>query len=132
LPKKQKPPPVVTVSRLKKQTSWRWTMKVRGNIRLAISIIAIAIFLGVSAMCASDAYANDIWVSAYYGGWEQGDVNWTGHMTADKIDYSAVTHIIHFAIQPKSDGTIDFNTLYITPANSASLMKYAKAAGKKV
>ncbi len=107
-------------------------MKGRGNIRLAISIIAIAIVLGVSVMGASDAYANDIWVSAYYGGWAQGDVNWTGRMTADKIDYSAVTHIIHFAIQPKSDGTIDFNTLYITPANSASLMTYAKPAGKKV
>lgn len=107
-------------------------MKFRANIRLAISIIAIAIVLGVSVMGASDAYSNDIWVSAYYGGWMQGDVNWTGHMTADKIDYSAVTHIIHFAIQPKADGTIDFNTLYITPANSASLMQYAKPAGKKV
>ncbi len=109
-------------------------MKCKGNIRskIAICFLAVAIILGVSVMGASDAYANDIWVTAYYGGWEQGDVNWTGHMSADKIDYSAVTHIIHFAIQPKSDGTIDFNTLYITPANSASLVKNAKAAGKKV
>lgn len=107
-------------------------MTSRGNIRLAISIIAIAIVLGVSVMGASDAYANDIWVTAYYGGWMQGGPGWTGHMTADKVDYSAVTHIIHFYIQPKHDATIDYTTGSVTPENSTSLVSRARAAGKKV
>lgn len=107
-------------------------MKGKGSIRIAVSIIAIAIVLGVSVMGASDAYSNDIWVTAYYGAWMQGGPGWTGHMTADKIDYSAVTHIIHFVIVPKNDATIDYTTSSVTPENSASLLKYAKAAGKKV
>jgi chitinase len=106
-------------------------MKGKGNIRLAISIIAIAIVLGITVMGASDTYANDIWVSAYYGGWMQ-DCGYTGYMNADKIDYSAVTHIIHFAISPKHDGTIEFSANCILPENSASLVTYARAAGKKV
>jgi len=76
-------------------------------------------------------YAKDIWISAYYGGWAQG-CGYVGNMQADKIDYSAITHIIHFAIKPLPDGFIDDTTLCITPENSAALIKHAHAAGKKV
>lgn len=107
-------------------------MKIKGTIRNAICLIAIAIVLGLSGTSASDVYANDIWVTAYYGAWMQGGPGWTGHMTADKIDYSAVTHIIHFVIVPKPDGTIDYTTSSVTPENSADLVKRARAAGKKV
>ncbi len=107
-------------------------MKGKGKIRVAIGFIAIAIILAVSVMGISNAYANNMWVTAYYGAWMQGGPGWTGHMTADKVDYSTVTHIIHFVIVPKHDATIDYTTSSVTPENSASLISHAKAAGKKV
>jgi len=73
----------------------------------------------------------DIWVSAYYAGWSQG-CGYDGHLQADQIDYSAVTHIIHFAIIPNPDGSIDYETNCITSENSARLIQKAHSAGRKV
>lgn len=94
--------------------------------------VCIFVILGILGIGTCGAYANDIWVTGYYGAWMQGGPGWTGHMTADKVDYSAVTHIIHFYIQPKHDATIDYTTGSLTPENSASLISHARAAGKKV
>ena len=107
-------------------------MNINCKLTIAVFAITIAIVLGISVVAAPNAFANDLWVTAYYGAWMQGGPGWTGHMTADKIDYSAVTHIIHFTIFPKHDGTLDFTTGSVTPENSADLVKRAKAAGKKV
>ncbi len=107
-------------------------MKINPKLTVAAFAITIAIVLGISVVAAPNAFANDLWVTAYYGAWMQGGPGWTGHMTADKIDYSAVTHIIHFTIFPKHDGTLDFTTGSVTLENSADLVKRAKAAGKKV
>jgi chitinase len=108
----------------------RWTMKRQGfRTRLAAWVSCLA--AAMTLLCIPHAYAADMWVSAYYGGWAQG-CGYIGNMQADKIDYSAVTHVIHFAIQPLPDGSIDDTALCITPVNSASLVTQAHAAGKKV
>lgn len=109
-------------------------MKKRENVgarfiiaALFASVIALSVF---STPVIVNAQSN-LWVTAYYGGWAQG-CGYVGNMQADKIDYSAVTHIAHFAILPKADGTLDDLTLCITPQNSASLINLAHAHGKKV
>jgi chitinase len=124
---------VATVSNTREQAIWRWAMKSKNDIkaRIVICLLGAAIVIGLSVASSSNVYAQSMWVSAYYGGWAQG-CGYVGNMQADKIDYSAVTHIIHFAIQPLPDGSIDDTTLCITPENSASLISHAHAAGKKV
>jgi chitinase len=76
----------------------------------------------------------DVWVSAYYAGWMQGcsNTNSGGYLNPEDIDFSAVTHIIHFAIKPNADGSIDFVEDCIFPQNSESLVDAAHSAGKKV
>jgi len=72
-----------------------------------------------------------LWISAYYAGWTQGCKS-SGHLDPEEIDYSALTHIIHFAIVPNSDGSIDFSTKCIFPENSYNLVTAAHAGRKKV
>src|SRR6266850_1142814 len=73
----------------------------------------------------------NLWVSAYYAGWSQGWTN-NGILPAEAIDYSALTHVVHFALVPRADGTVDPDANSITTTNSAALVARAHAAGKKV
>ncbi len=73
----------------------------------------------------------DIWVSAYYAGWMQG-CGYKGHLSAEQIDYSAVTHILHFSLMPNPDGSLNDSINCVTEENSARLLNEAHAAGKKV
>jgi chitinase len=68
----------------------------------------------------------DLWSTAYYAVWLQGT------MPPSKVDYTAVTHIIHFAIVPNSNGTLDTTANGMTPKYSTNLVAVAHAAGKKV
>jgi chitinase len=71
------------------------------------------------------------WVTAYYAGWSQGGVN-NGVLPAEQIDYSAIGHIIHFALVPNPNGTLDDQKNSVTAANANVLISCAHAAGKKV
>ena len=53
-------------------------------------------------------------------------------MPASNIDFTALTHIIHFSLAPNSDGTLNSSDNGITTANSADVVSRAHAAGKKV
>lgn len=57
-------------------------------------------------------------------------------MSPDKIDFSAITHLIHFSIVPRADGTIEDtahgNLNAITPEQSRDVVSRAHAAGDKV
>jgi chitinase len=86
--------------------------------RLAICII-------LSCFFSSLAQA-DLWRTAYYPGWEQSD------MPASSIDFSALTHIIHFSVVPNDDGTLNADDNDVTAANSADIVSKARAAGVKV
>jgi spore germination protein YaaH len=68
----------------------------------------------------------DLWSTAYYAAWLQGS------MPASNIDYTAVSHIIHFSVEPNANGTLNTNVNGITPAYSTDLITRAHAAGKKV
>ena len=67
-----------------------------------------------------------LWTSGYYPGWEQSS------MPASDIDFSALTHVIHFSLVPNSNGSLNSSDNGITAAYSADLISRAHAAGTKV
>ncbi|MDE3059248.1 MAG: T9SS type A sorting domain-containing protein, partial [Bacteroidota bacterium] len=71
------------------------------------------------------------WVTAYYAGWSQG---WSdnGVLPAEQIDYSAVTHIIHFGLDVHADGTLDDQANSVHADNAKAVIAAAHAAGKKI
>ncbi|MDE3057019.1 MAG: T9SS type A sorting domain-containing protein [Bacteroidota bacterium] len=71
------------------------------------------------------------WATAYYAGWQQGYNN-TGYLPAQDVDYSAVTYVIHFALVPQSNGTLDDQSNSVTAYNANALVTAAHAVGKKV
>ncbi|MGH7978084.1 MAG: glycoside hydrolase family 18 protein [Limisphaerales bacterium] len=84
-----------------------------------------AVFSGVICLCGSIARAG-LWSTGYYPGYEQ------SFMPASNIDFTALTHIIHFSVIPNSDGTLNSSDNDITLANSADIVTRARAAGKPV
>jgi len=84
---------------------------------------AILLFL---ALFAATAARGEVWVTGYYTGWRQ------NRLPADRIDFDAVTHVVHFAVVPRADGTIDAASNMLTPANVASAVRAAHLAGKKI
>lgn len=99
---------------------------------VAVLAASAALLTGAAAAPhAARAADTPIWVTAYYPVWNQ-----SGALTPDKIDYSAITHLVHFAIVPRADGTIE-DTIHgtmnaITPAQSADVVSRAHKAGDKV
>ncbi|NJD22519.1 MAG: hypothetical protein FIA82_07590, partial [Melioribacter sp.] len=93
-----------------------------------IMYIMIFIFLIFTGNLFSQS---KLWATAYYAGWMQGQNN-DGHLPAQNIDFSAVTHIVHFALVPNSDGTLDTVSNSITAINSSELISRAHAKGVKV
>jgi chitinase len=67
----------------------------------------------------------DLRVTAYYPGYRQ------NYLTPSNIDFSAVTHIIHFSVMPNADGTLNTGANGLTPSYSTNLVTSAHAAGRK-
>ncbi len=53
-------------------------------------------------------------------------------MPASNIDFTALSHIIHFSVVPNSNGTLNSSSNSITLANSTDVVTRAHAAGLKV
>src|SRR5436190_533150 len=68
----------------------------------------------------------DLWVTGYYPGWEQ------GALPASTVDFNAVTHLIHFAVVPNANGTLNSTANVVSPSNSDSIVTNAHNAGRKV
>jgi chitinase len=86
---------------------------------------ALAVLFLLGAFAPPSAISQG-WVTAYYTGWRQ------SRLAADQIDYDAVTHVVHFAIVPRPDGTLDASGNLMTPANVASAVRAAHEANKKI
>src|ERR1700721_2542006 len=85
------------------------------------------LFLFVFACCLQRSPAGAaFWTTAYYPGYEQ-----MYSMPASNIDFTALTHVIHFCLIPNPDGSLDASGNDITPAGSTDLVTRAHAAGKK-
>lgn len=86
---------------------------------------AIVFFLsGAVYLFISAAHAE--WCTGYYPGYEQ------SILPASNIDFTALTHIIHFSVIPNTDGTLNSSDNGITLANSTDIVMRAHAAGKLV
>ncbi|HLX11564.1 MAG TPA: glycosyl hydrolase family 18 protein [Bacteroidota bacterium] len=92
-------------------------------------LCAFAIF--AAAVGGTASAQTKIWATAYYAGWAQGYNN-TGNLPAQAVDYTAITQINHFALVPKSDGTLDDQSNSVTAYNASVLIPLAHAAGAKV
>ncbi len=77
------------------------------------------------SVVAMEAHAG-LWISAYYAGWMQ------SYLPAQQVDFTAMTHIIHFAVVPRVDGTLDGDANAVTLANSKDIVARAHAAKVKV
>jgi chitinase len=82
-----------------------------------LSILAFGLISGVANAA--------LWSTGYFPGWQQ------AVMPATNIDFAALTHIIHFAVVPRADGTLDTNACNLTSANSMGLVSSAHAADRK-
>jgi len=67
----------------------------------------------------------DLWVTGYYPGYE------SDQMAPSNIDFSTLTHVIHFALVPEPNGSIDSSEFGLTPSACATLVGLAHTAGKK-
>ncbi|HEY6169126.1 MAG TPA: glycoside hydrolase family 18 protein [Verrucomicrobiae bacterium] len=68
----------------------------------------------------------DLWSTTYYAAWLQGT------MPASNVDFTAISHVIHFSAVPNANGSLDTSINVLTPANSADVVARAHAAGCKV
>jgi chitinase len=75
--------------------------------------------------CLAATAQADLWTAAYYPGYEQDS------LPPSAIDFTVVTHIIHFSVAPNTDGSLDTSANGIAPAYSGSLVSAAHAAGRK-
>ena len=68
------------------------------------------------------------WISAYYLSGDDG----SGRLPATAIDFSAITHLIHFGLFPNADGTLGPVSGVIPESDSKTVLALAHAAGCKV
>ena len=102
------------------------------RVRCFVKVFSLILVLSMHFALSSKAYAeSDVWVSAYYAGWMQG-CGYEGYLSADEIDFDAVTHVIHFSLMPEPNGSLDDSINCISPENSADIVAAAHQAGKKV
>lgn len=83
----------------------------------------------ISANCFSTKASPQTlsWVTGYYFS----PTNYGGLPVAE-IDYPALTHIVHFAVLPKSDGTFEDTSLGYVTTYAADLIQTAHQNGVKV
>jgi len=64
------------------------------------------------------------WVTGYYPGYA------ASSMAASNIDFTTITHVIHFSLIPQSNGTIDATANNLTKSAITNLVGSAHAAGR--
>ncbi len=82
----------------------------------------------LAALCCLPALTSraDLWRTGYFPGWEQAG------MPAASLDFTALTHLVHFSVVPNADGSLNTSVNNLTTANSADVVTRAHAAGVKV
>jgi chitinase len=67
-----------------------------------------------------------LWCTGYFPGYNDGN-----SMAPTDIDFSVVTHVVHFSVIPQSDGSLDYIDNGITNGASAAIISAAHAAGRQ-
>jgi chitinase len=86
---------------------------------LALAAVSVLALVGTPGQAA-------LWSTGYYPGYRQ------SYYAPSNIDFTALSHVIHFSARPNSSGTLNTSTESITPAYSTDLVSRAHAAGAKV
>jgi chitinase len=89
--------------------------------------VALLLMLGLRGplLALSAPGATNLWSTGYYPAYRQ------SYYPPAAIDFSALSHLIHFSIGPRADGSLDTQGQGLTPALSADLVAKAHAAGTK-
>jgi chitinase len=92
-----------------------------------IAAAAIAFLAVLSSPHAADCSVR--WVTGYYAAYSefQPGVN----MPPSAVDYTALTHVIHWPVVPLADGTFDPEAFGMTVAQSAAVVSLAHNAGTR-
>ncbi|MDD5570238.1 MAG: glycosyl hydrolase family 18 protein [Bacteroidales bacterium] len=83
--------------------------------------IMLFLLIGISVK----SFAQNIWVSGYYPGWDQ------TAMPPDSINFNSITHLIHFSFEPANNGTLQ-NNFGLDATHVNATVAAAHNAGKKV
>lgn len=70
-----------------------------------------------------------LWVTGYLPGWRQSGESFP---CLTKQDLQFLTHIIHFAVMPKPDGSLDTETLNVGTSSQKLAVRLAHEAGKPI
>ena len=88
---------------------------------------SLAAFLLVGTVMAVPLSGRaDLWSTAYYAGWSQ------SALPAANVDFTAVSHVIHFSVVPNANGSLNSSANSLTAGNSTDVVTRAHAAGRKV
>ena len=92
-----------------------------------IAAAAVAFLAVLSSPHAADCSVR--WVTGYYAAYSefQPGVN----MPPSAVDYTALTHVIHWPVVPLADGTFDPEAFGMTVAQSAAVVSLAHNAGTR-
>ncbi len=93
-------------------------MRFGGRLRTPVVLLCAWSLLTLAIPARSE-----LRVTAYYPGYRQ------GYLPPSNIDFSAVTHVIHFSVMPNADGTLNTGANGLTPAYSTDLVARAHAGG---
>lgn len=85
------------------------------------TLLWLAVAVALAALPAGAA----LWSTGYYPGYRQ------AYYPPSAIDFTALTHVIHFAVQPNTDGTLNTTVESLSPAYCADLIAHAHSAGVK-
>ena len=66
-----------------------------------------------------------LWVTGYYPGYA------TSRMAVSNIDFTTITHVVHYGLIPNTNGTIDSSTRDLAASACTQLVSTAHAAGAK-
>ncbi|HVM50649.1 MAG TPA: glycoside hydrolase family 18 protein, partial [Candidatus Acidoferrum sp.] len=94
-------------------------------LRLADWLGRFALAFGCILLAAATPSFGGLRVTGYYPGYRQ------SYYAPSNIDFTVLTHIIHFSIAPNTDGSLDTTINGLTPAYSTNLVTVAHAAGCK-
>jgi chitinase len=86
--------------------------------------ITSAVLAACALLTTASSQTPDIWVCGYYPGWAQ------GAMPPAAIDYTGLTHVIHFSMLPAGGGRI--RPQFITHSQSVAAVAAAHGATKKI
>jgi GH18 family chitinase len=83
--------------------------------------LALALFFCLLSLSARAG----LWITGYYPGYEE------GVMPVSKIDFTTVTHVIHFCLLAETNGSINSSDNDLSPSACHALVSAAHGAGRQ-